>query len=56
MRLLLLHTMRFVQALSPGKESQAAASIAPPKMAFVCDPFHMTGHTDRWCKEPARLR
>ena len=54
MRFLFLeHIMRwcFVQALSPGKESHAAAGIAPPKMAFVCDPFHMTGHTDRWRKE-----
>ncbi|CAE7515455.1 unnamed protein product [Symbiodinium natans] len=30
--------------------SDAAAQIAPPALSFACDAFHMTGHTDEWCK------
>ncbi|CAK9060449.1 unnamed protein product [Durusdinium trenchii] len=32
-------------------DSEAAAQIAPPEMKYVCDKFHMAGHTDAWCKE-----
>ncbi|CAL1140331.1 unnamed protein product [Cladocopium goreaui] len=31
--------------------SQAAAQLSPPHMTFVCDKFHMAGHTDAWCKQ-----
>ncbi|CAK8988953.1 unnamed protein product, partial [Durusdinium trenchii] len=33
------------------QDSEAAAQIAPPEMKYVCDKFHMAGHTDAWCKE-----
>lgn len=31
--------------------SAAAADIAPPNVTYVCDKFHMAGHTDEWCKQ-----
>eukprot|EP00435_Cladocopium_sp_Y103_P046429 s2435_g13.t1 len=31
--------------------SAAAADIAPPSVTYVCDKFHMAGHTDEWCKQ-----
>ena len=31
-------------------ESEAAARLAPPRTRYICDIFHMTGHTDAWCK------
>ena len=30
-------------------ESSFAAEIAPPQMRFICDVFHIAGHTDPWC-------
>ena len=29
--------------------SVAAARLAPPRMHYICDVFHMVGHTDSWC-------
>ena len=33
------------------QDSAAAAGIAPPKLTYVCDKFHMAGHTDAWCRK-----
>ena len=30
--------------------SQAAACLAPQRVHYICDEFHMVGHTDAWCK------
>jgi hypothetical protein len=30
-------------------ECHYASLLAPPLMRFVCDEFHMVGHTDAWC-------
>lgn len=29
--------------------SEHAARLAPPCIRYVCDEFHMSGHTDDWC-------
>lgn len=29
--------------------SETAARLAPPNVRYVCDLFHMSGHTDEWC-------
>eukprot|EP00973_Karenia_brevis_P031684 4371598-Karenia_brevis.AAC.1 len=29
--------------------SHHAATLSPPRLKYVCDRFHMTGHVDAWC-------
>jgi hypothetical protein len=41
------HLCKFTQARA--SLSEHAARIAPPHMSYVCDEFHMSGHTDDWC-------
>jgi hypothetical protein len=43
------HVMKF--ALARMGDSAQAARLAPPQLRYVCDPFHMAGHTDQWCRE-----
>ncbi|CAK0860829.1 unnamed protein product [Prorocentrum cordatum] len=31
-------------------DSPQAARLAPPAISYICDAFHMSGHTDAWCK------
>ena len=42
------HLHKFSAARAGG--SAAAARLAPPMIRYICDPFHMAGHTDAWCK------
>lgn len=30
--------------------SERALRLAPPQIRYICDLFHMLGHTDGWCK------
>jgi hypothetical protein len=30
--------------------SERACRLAPPHIHYICDVFHMVGHTDAWCK------
>ena len=42
------HLHKFCAARPGG--SEAATRLAPPRKRYICDIFHMTGHTDAWCK------
>lgn len=41
------HLHKFTDARKA--DSDLAAKIAPPLMRFICDWFHIKGHTDPWC-------
>ena len=41
------HLHKFTEARKD--DSAFAASIAPPAVRFICDVFHIAGHTDPWC-------
>jgi len=41
------HLHKFAEARA--SESAQAGSICPGCVRYVCDVFHMTGHTDAWC-------
>ena len=41
------HLHRFTEARA--YMSALAARIAPPRIRYVCDIFHMSGHIDEWC-------
>jgi hypothetical protein len=43
------HLFKF--SSSRAHESEQAARLAQPRMQYICDPFHMTGHVDQWCKD-----
>ena len=43
------HTSKFCSKRAD--ESIHAARLAPPNLQHICDPFHMAGHTDAWCRE-----
>jgi hypothetical protein len=42
------HLHRFTERRA--SDSPQAARLAPPAISYICDAFHMSGHTDAWCK------
>jgi hypothetical protein len=48
------HVHRFAERRAG--QSARANRLAPPRVQYVCDLFHSSGHVDEWCKEHCNPR